>query len=153
VGILTSAQQSKDEELDLTAPAFNVTKVGSGVGVLIAAVIAVVPPALKDDEAVIVASIAVAALVILGAIALAAVDVMTRQRAREATLRYGTGKAPEQPLFYATPVENDLILQRGHSKDEYEVKLALVEKDRVSLVASRNGETIAADFAEAPSSK
>lgn len=79
--------------------------------------------------------------------------MIVRQRAREAALRYGPGKAPEQPLFYATPVERDLVLQQGHSKDEYEVQIALVENDKVSLVASRNGKTITADFEETSSSK
>lgn len=153
MGILTSTQtQSSKEELDITSPTFNVTRVGGILGGLVTAVLAVVPAALKENPAVIVAGIAAAALVVVGLIALAAVDVMTRQRAREATLRYGDGKTT-QPHFHAIPVDSDLILQQGHSNDEYEVKVALVENDKVSLVASRNGKTISADFEEAPKPK
>jgi hypothetical protein len=146
----TNAQKTKDEEVDISTPAFSITKVQTTVGLLITAVLGAVPAALRSNETIIVAAIAAGTVILLGVFALVAVDIMTRQRAHEASLRYGDGKATEKS-FQALPTE-ELVLQQGHSTDEYELKLAMVEGDSVRLVAARNGDLISATFKEAPAS-
>lgn len=78
----------QDEEWEIKAPAFNVTKVASGLGVLVSGLLAVLPTALKEDPAVVIAAIAAATAVVLGIFALVAVDVIARQRAQEAKRRW-----------------------------------------------------------------
>lgn len=151
IELFTNAQKTQEGEVDISAPAFSITKVQAALGLLISGILGVVPTALKDNVTILVASIAAATLVVLGILALVAVDIRTRQRAQEAKLRYGDGKSTE-PAFQALPTK-DLVLQLGHSKDEYEVKFATVEKGLVHVMAVRDGEPISATFKETPKPK
>lgn len=150
--LFTNAKKTENKEVEISAPAFSITKVQAALGLLISCILAAVPGAVKDNVTIIVASIAAATLVVLGIFALVAVDIRTRQRAREATLRYGNEQPAAEPSFQALPT-NDLILQLGHSSDEYEVKFATVEKGQVHVMAVRDGVPISATFKEAPKPK
>jgi hypothetical protein len=154
--LFTNAKKTKKEKVDISAPAFSATKVQAALGLLITGIIAVVPASHKDDVTVIVASIAAATLIVLGMFALVAVDIRTRQRAHEAKLRFGGGgdggSEAAAPSFQALPTKK-LILQQGHSTDEYEVQLATVEKDLVQVIATRDGDSISATFKETPKPK
>ncbi len=152
IELFTNEQKTKEGEVDISAPAFSITKVQAALGLLISGILGVVPARLKDDETILVASIAAATLVVLGIFALVAVDIRTRQRAREAALRYGEEKAAEPSSFQALPTK-DLVLQLGHNGDEYEVKFATVEKGQVHVMAVRDGEPISATFKETPTPK
>jgi hypothetical protein len=150
----TNKEKTADGKVDVETPAFSATKVQSLIGGLVMAVIAVVPTKLKEDEQIVIAAIAAGTAILLGIFALWAVDIRTRQRAREATLRWGGGPdggngGGAGHVEIALPSEN-LVLQKGHNADEYEVKLAVVDKGAVSLVAARDGEVFATTFKEAP---
>lgn len=154
--LFTNAKKTKKEKVDISAPAFSVTKIGSGVAVLIAALLAALPTTVKENTTILVASIASATLIMLAVLALVAVDIKTRQRAHEAKLRFGGGgdggSEAAAPSFQALPTKK-LILQQGHSTDEYEVQLATVEKDLVQVIATRDGDSISATFKETPKPK
>ena len=149
----TNNEKTKNGEAEVKAPAFSATKVQASLGVVLVGILAVVPATLKDDEQVVIAALAAATAIMLGVFALIAVDIRTRQRAKEASLRYGgDGAKGSPPSFQALPIE-DLVLQKGHNADEYEVKLAMVEEGSVRVVAARDGELVSATFKEAPKPK
>jgi sugar/nucleoside kinase (ribokinase family) len=143
-----SSSEKASEEVDIATPAFNVTKVMGTVGAGIAALAAALPAALVNDHAVIIAAIAAATAIILGVIALSAVDVKTRQRAHEAAMRWG-GQKPTESAFQAMPSQ-DVILQMGHNKDEYEVRYASVENGSVHVFAERQGDPVSVTFKKSP---
>jgi hypothetical protein len=136
---------AEDGKVDVKSPAFSITKVQASLGALITAIAAVAPKALQASETIQVAAIASGTVIMLGVFALAAVDIVTRQRAREATLRFGSGGGGKPGKFVALP-EGDLVLQQGHKSDEYEVKMVEVEGEAVTLVATRNGHSISPVF-------
>lgn len=144
----TNAQKTENEEVDISAPAFSVTKVQAALGLVITGILGIVPTAHKDDVTVIVASIAAATLVVLGIFALVSVDMRTRQRAQEAKLRFGA-PAPASASFQAMPTKG-LVLQMGHNSDEYEVSHAAVDGDTVRLYGDREGDPICVTFKEVP---
>ncbi|MDX6589827.1 MAG: hypothetical protein QOI84_1101 [Solirubrobacterales bacterium] len=147
----TNKEKTKKDEVDVASPAFSLTKVQATLGLFITAIVGVVPPALKDDPSVMVASIAAGAAVMLGVFYLAAVDLKTRQRAAEATLRFPDGDAPKK-AFNVVPVEDDLRIQKGPGADEYKVRFAEVSKGQVELLAAHNGDVISVPLKE-PKSK
>ncbi len=148
----TNSELTTDPTVDVKAPAFSITKVMSTLGGTLAAAVAafllLLPKNLQDDQAVVIAVIAALSLVLLGLFWLAAADIRTRQKATEATLRYGDGK-PSEAKFQALPTK-DLVLQVGHNSDEYEVKYATVEKGVINVYADRDGAPISVVFKEAP---
>lgn len=148
----TNEDKTQNNEVDVQAPAFSATKVQAALGIVIAGILGAVPSSLQADQAVVIAAIAAGTAVVLGVFGLVAVDIRTRQRAHEATLRYGNGGVGKPKTFQAVPMEK-LVLQKGHSTPEYEVKLAMVEDGSVSLVGARDGELISATFKETPPSK
>jgi hypothetical protein len=107
--LFTNKEKTKNEEVEIKAPAFSVTKITSGIGVavggLIGALLAVVPDELKKHPGVVIAAIAAATLIMLGIIVLAAVDMRTRQRAQEAKLRW----PPKQEEKDETEAKSPLI--------------------------------------------
>jgi len=151
IELLTNKKKTEDGEVDVTAPAFSVTKIMGTVGAGIAALVAALPAALVNDHAVVIAGIASATAIALGVLALAAVDVKTRQRAHEASLRWGEAKVGE-PSFQAMP-KQDVILQMGHNQDEYEVRYASVENGTVHVFAEREGTPVAVTFTKSPKPK
>jgi hypothetical protein len=150
----TNKKKTKEGDVDITSPAFSITKVQVALGLLITGIVGVLPPALKENEAVMIASIAAASLVMLGVFALSAVDIKTRQRAAEAQLRFGGGGGGgSKSSFEVMPVEENLIIQKGHNADEYEVRFAAVKKGGVDLLAARDGEFITVPFKKTPKSR
>jgi hypothetical protein len=151
----TNNEKTKEDEVDVGTPAFSITKVMSTVGTALATAVAafllLLPKGLQDDEAVVIAVIAALTLVLLGIFWLVAADFNTRQKAREATLRYGEGKT-SAAKFQALP-SKELILQLGHNSPEYEVRYATVEDGVVNLYADHEGTPIAVAFKEAPKPK
>lgn len=143
----TNKEKTKDGKVDIDTPAFSVTKVVTVLGAIIGAVLAVVPAQLKEETPVVIAAVASGTLVLLGIFTLVAVDIRTRQKAKAATLRFGDGK-PAEADFIALPVE-DLVLQRGHNKPEYEVSYLKVEGGAVHLYARNGASSITATFEEA----
>jgi hypothetical protein len=143
----TNREAVKEEKVDIEAPAFSLTKVQAGLGALIAAVSAVVPTALQENQTVVVAAIAAGTVVMLGVFALAATDLITRQRAAEAKLRWPGGSGgepattakPDSQLLLL-PDREGLVLQGKHSGVEYEVVCALAEGNMVTLVARADGQ-------------
>jgi hypothetical protein len=125
------------------APAFSVTKVQATMGTLIAAILGAVPASLQADRTVVIACLAAATLLLLGILALVAVDIQTRQRAQEAQACCGAAAAPAD--LVAVPAERVRIL-RGGSDDEYELDLVKVTGDAVRMIATRAGETITVSF-------
>jgi hypothetical protein len=138
----TNKEATKKEEVDVTAPAFSLTKVAGLMGVLIAA-IGGATAKLEGATAVKVAAIGGAALVV------AAFDLIVRQRASQAKLRYGTpsagGKKPDGPLTLL-PDSDDLVLQARHSSEEFEIKLIELDGEKATVVARHDGKTLTATF-------
>jgi hypothetical protein len=149
--VITNKEKTENNEVDIVAPGFSATKIQSLIGAAVLGVLAVVPTQLKEDEQVVIAAIAAGTAILLGMFALWAVDIRARQKAREVALRWGAPEDKPQ-VFQALPTEA-LILQKGHSTPEYEVKMAMVEEGSVSLVAARNGELVSATFKQAPKPK
>lgn len=149
----TNKEATTDKKVDVTAPAFSLTKVAGGLGTLIAA-IAVATAKLEGATAVKVAAIGGAALVLVGYFGVAAVDLVVRQRAAEAKRRWpdgGTtgkgagatagGNAKSAALPVTLAVEPDtLVVQKEPGGEEYKVQYALLEGDKVTLIALRKGE-------------
>lgn len=145
--VLTNKEKTKNKEVEITTPAFSITKVQASLGVAIAAVLAAVPASLRSDEAVVITAIAAGTALLLGVFALAAVDIRTRQRAREATLRFGSDDGASASEFVAVPDGKEkLVLQVGHSTNEYDLRLATVKDGEVTLLATRDGQSIARTF-------
>lgn len=143
----TNREATKEEKVDVETPAFSLTKVQAGIGALIAAVSAVVPTALKENQTVVVGAIAAGTVVMLGVFALAAVDLIVRQRASEAKLRWPGGSggeaaatAKDDSQLLLLPDREGLVLQKKHSGVEYEVVCALSEGSKVTLVARADGQ-------------
>jgi hypothetical protein len=141
--VFTNADKP-ESQLDIKAPAFSVTKIGTTFAALLSVVTAGLPAALRADQTIRVAAIAAATVVMLGAVALWGVDLIVRQRAAEAKLRYGgkgnhddNGSAPARYVAY--PDSNDLKLQVGSSTDEYEIHGVEVDDGEVTLQARHNG--------------
>jgi hypothetical protein len=148
IELLTNKKKTEDGEVDVTAPAFSITKIMGTVGTGIAALVAALPAALVNDHAVVIAAIASASAIALGVLALAAVDVKTRQRAHEATLRWGESTTTDSS-FQAMP-SRDVILLVGERKKEYEVRYASVEDGSVHVFAEREGSPVAVTFTKSP---
>ncbi len=151
IELLTNKKKTEDGEVDVTAPAFSVTKIMGTVGAGIAALVAALPAALVNDHAVVIAAIASASAIALGVLALAAVDVKTRQRAHEAALRWGEPEGGAS-TFQAMP-QGEVILQMGHNKDEYVVRYASVENGSIHVFAERHGTPVAVSFTKTPKPK
>jgi hypothetical protein len=148
----TNKEKTKKDEVDVASPAFSLTKVQATLGLLITAVLGAVPPSLKADPAVVIAAIAAGAAVMLGVFFLAAVDMKTRQRAAEASLRFPDGDSPKKS-FNVVPVTEDLRIQKGPSADEYRVRLAEVTRGKVEILASHDGDFITIPFTEGSASE
>jgi len=148
IDFFTNGETAESKPTDVKTPAFSATKVHAALGALVVAILGVVPAKLSEDEQIVIAAIAAGTAILLGMFGLVAVDIRTRQKAREAALRWGGGDSGPQ-TFPAVPTE-DLVLQKGHNAAEYEVKMAFVEEGAVRLVAARNGELVSATFKEAP---
>jgi hypothetical protein len=151
----TNNEKTREEKVDVESPAFSITKVmaslGTTIGAAVLALLAVLPDGLKDDPAIVIAAIAAITLVLLGIFGLVAVDIRTRQKAKEATLRYGEAKS-SAAKFEALP-NKDLILQVDGDGEEYKVKYASVENGVVNVYADRSGTPISVAFKEAPKPK
>jgi hypothetical protein len=154
IEFFTNEKKTAEEKVDVDSPAFSLTKVQTSLGGVIAAVLAVAPKALQEDETVVVAAFAAGTLILLGVFALAAVDIVTRQKAKAATLRYGDGEPAPAAKFQALPTK-DLVLQLGHNSNEYDIKYATVDGDVVRVYADRDGEDdpISVTFKEVPKPK
>jgi hypothetical protein len=135
----------KAEESDVSSPAFSLTKVQAGLGAVIVAICGALPASLQSDRTVVVAAMAAGTLIMLGVFALAAVDLVARQRASEATLRWGSAK-PAASDFVAIPDAEGLVLQEASSGEEYRIRIAEVKDDSVTLVARRGEETLTETF-------
>jgi hypothetical protein len=149
VDLFTNA--GKEDEADVNSPAFSLTKVQAGIGALIVAVSAVVPTALKENQTVVVAAIAAGTVVMLGVFALAAVDMMVRQRAAAAKLQYGSGAATatagddpkaDEGVIPLVVEPATLVVQKGPGEQEYKVEFAKLDGDKVTLIAMREGKAM-----------
>jgi len=149
--LLTNSGTAEDEAKWLVqAPAFSVTKVQATLAATVVALLAAVPSSLRAERSVVIACLAAATLILLGTLALVAVDIRTRQRAQEAEARYGdVAPAPRVDLI-AVPAER-LRIMRAASDDEYEVDVIKVTGDSVRIIATRGGKTIAVPFNPPPS--
>jgi hypothetical protein len=141
--LFTNADKS-ESELDVKSPAFSLTKVGTTYGSLLSVVTGGLPAALQANETIRIAAFAAATVVMLGVFALGAVDIIVRQRAAEATLRYsGKGhdddneSAPKR--FVAFADSSELKLQVGSNTEEYDLYAAEVNGGDVTLHAKKNG--------------
>jgi hypothetical protein len=143
--LFTNQQATEKGEVAISAPAFSITKVQAAIGLLGAAIIGIVPASLKDDQAIIITSIAAVTVVLLGIFMLAAVDLVTRQRAEQAKLRYGSGSQAEGTSKTAVPTE-PVRMMRSNSDREYAVDALKVEEDAARLLASRDGEDVKIEF-------
>lgn len=153
----TNKEATEEGKVAVKSPAFSLTKVAGGLGTLIAA-IAVAATKLEGATAVKVAAIGAGALVMVGYFGLAAVDLIVRQRMSEAKLRWPATAAdakdaakPKDPspnggTFVVVADTDDLVLQERHNGDEYELRYAEIEGDKVTLVARRDGKTLAPSF-------
>jgi hypothetical protein len=137
----------------IEAPALSLTKVQTTLGALITVAAAAVAK-LEGPTAVKVAAIGVGALVMLGVFGLAAVDLIVRQRAEEAKLRWGAETPPAKGATATdtastngdakkilVPDRNHLVLQSKHSDKEYDVLVLELEGEKATLVA-HNGEHV-----------
>jgi len=147
----TNKEKTKDGQVDVDTPAFSTTKVIAAFGAAVTAALAALPATDSHGEAVQVAAIAAGAFLVLGLCGVFAVDVSTRQKAKEAALRFGDGK-PDAARFQALPTK-DLTLQVGGGGKEYDVKYATVEDGVVNVYADREGAPISVAFKEAPKPK
>lgn len=146
-------QSAADSEVSVTAPAFKITTATEGIGAIFAAVLAVLPSALSEDETVVVAAIAAATLIVLGTFALAAVDIRTRQRAKEAELRYG-GRRQEDSGQHeadagrsvAASQDGDLEVRVLPGKNDRAVEAVTVDGHRVTLHPQGGKGSVALDF-------
>ncbi len=143
----TNKEATEEGKVAVKSPAFSLTKVSGGLGTLIAA-IAVAAAKLEGATAVKVAAIGAGALVMVGYFVVAAVDLIVRQRASEAKLRWpdggggetgGGAKSDDLPITLAVDPET-LVVQKGSGEDEYKVQYALLEGDKVTLIAKRKGQ-------------
>lgn len=152
----TNKEATENKEVDVAAPAFSLTKVSGGLGTLIAA-IAVAAAKLEGATAVKVAAIGAGALVMVGYFVVAAVDLIVRQRASEAKRRWpdgsggeggdgGGGGTPTGKAITLVAGEDDLFLQKGPNGKQYEVKYVELEGEKVTVVARRDGDTLAPSF-------
>jgi hypothetical protein len=133
-----SSQEPAKEEWLISAPAFSVTKVQATIGVFITAVLGAVPASLGSDRSVVIAAIAAGTLIMLGVLALVAVDMRTRQRAHEAKLRFGNGGSDSAGDLLAVPAQ-PLRVMKGSSDEEYDVDMLKVADGKAQLVATRDG--------------
>jgi hypothetical protein len=138
---------NNDVKEDIETPAFSLTKVSALIGVIVAG-FGVAGAKIEDVAAVKVAAIGGAALVLVAYFGVAAVDLIVRQRAAEAKLRWPDGGGGEA----AAPANGDsqqlllpdregLVLQKKHNGVEYEVVCALAEGSKVTLVARADGQS------------
>jgi hypothetical protein len=141
----TNKEATAEKKVDVAAPAFSLTKVAGGLGTLIAA-IAVAAAKLEGATAVKVAAIGGGALAMVGYFGLAAIDLIVRQRAAQAKRRWPDSKSGEgeggRSTSQAVSLVADpdtLVLQKVSGGDEYKIKYAEVEGDKVTLIAMRNG--------------
>ena len=144
-----SNEKANDEgKTDVTSPAFSLTKVQAGLGALIVAIGAVAAK-IEGTTAVKVASIGGAALVMLGVFALGAVDIIARQRAQEAKLRWGPGSTSggdgDGPITLL-PDDEGLVLQSGPQGEEFGIQYVELDGEKVTVVARRKGQTLAPTF-------
>jgi hypothetical protein len=149
-----SNKKATDEEKSaIEAPTLSLTKVQATIGTLIAA-IGAAGSQLHGPTAVKVAAIGGGALVMLGVLGLAAVDLIVRQRAETAKLRWGDGKSASGSgpqggggggggggTKILVPDVNHLVLQTKHSSKEYDLLVAELDGDKVTLVA-HDGENL-----------
>lgn len=105
------AKTQKTEEWEIATPAFNVTKYVSVLGVAVGGLLAAVPSSLKENTAVVIASIAAGAAVMLGIVVLAAVDILARQRAQEAKRRWPSEEEKGESAQEA--MGGDLVINFG----------------------------------------
>ena len=149
--VFTNADK-KDSEVDIKSPAFSVTKIGTTLAGLLSVLTAGLPAALEDNVTIRVAAFGAATAIILGIFAVWAVDIMTRQRAAEAKLRYGDGKGDQgekgsvPDRYVAYPDSNDLKLQAGSSTDEFDVHAVEIEDGEITLQARKNGRRLEEKF-------
>ncbi|HTR74382.1 MAG TPA: hypothetical protein VMH33_03875 [Solirubrobacterales bacterium] len=157
----SNKKATKKGKATVEAPAFSLTKVQASLGALIV-VIAGAAAKLEGPTAVKVAAIGAGALVMVGVFALAAVDLVARQRATEAKLRWGAKesakaetKAAKTNGSVATETDepeiwfadnDDLVVQEAHGRDEYEVRFAERKGDTLTVVSRRNGKSYEAAF-------
>ncbi len=143
--LFTNKEATADGTVAITAPAFSITKVQTAIGLLGAAILGIVPTALKDDQAIIITSIAAVTVILLGIFMLVAVDMTTRQRAEEAKLKHTSAGASPAATKTAIPAEALRVMQGGNDQ-EYAVEVLKVEDETVRLLASRNGQDLKIDF-------
>jgi hypothetical protein len=141
----SNKKATEEEKSAIEAPALSLTKVQTTLGALIT-VIAGAAAKLEGPTAVKVAAIGGGALVMLGVFGLAAVDLIVRQRAEGAKLRWGSEKTPAKAATTGAtangdgkkilvPDRNHLVLQSKHSDKEYDVLVLELEGEKATLVA------------------
>lgn len=142
----TNSEAVEKEKVDVEAPAFSLTKVAALIGVIVAG-FGVAGAKIEDVAAVKVAAIGGAALVLVAYFGVAAVDLIVRQRAAEAKLRWPSGSEGEATAtvkddsqLLLLPDRQGLVLQKKHNGVEYEVVCALAEGSKVKLVAQADGQ-------------
>jgi hypothetical protein len=132
-----------DGKTAVESPAFSLTKVQASLGTLIVAIAGAVAK-LEGTTSVKIAAIGAGALVMVGVFGLAAADLIARQRAAEAKLRWGpeakkAAATPATGSFYLYPESDDLVLRKGHAGDMYDIDRVKVEGEKVTLIAHRGG--------------
>jgi hypothetical protein len=140
-----ASQETDKEKWLISAPAFSITKVQTFIGLLITGILGALPASLKADRSIVIAAIAAGTLILLGVLALVAIDMHVRQRAEEAKLRYeNKTPAPDDDLA-AKPTER-LRVMRGESDHKFDVNELKVTDGAAHLVATRKGESVSIPF-------
>jgi hypothetical protein len=139
----SNEEATEEGKVAIKSPAFSITKVGGTLATLIAA-ISVAAAKLEGATAVKVAVIAAGTFVLLAYFGLAAVDIVVRQRAAAAKLRWpaGSGAGGSGAVVPLVPDLDGLILQSKHNGDEYELHFAELKDGKVTLVARRDGKSL-----------
>ena len=143
----SNKKATEDEKTAIESPTLSLTKVQATIGTLVVA-FGAAGAKLHGPTAVKVAAIGGGALIMLGVFGLAAVDLIVRQRAEAAKLRWGSVKPPAagggseaNGKTILVPDRNHLVLQSKHSGKEFDVLVAELDGETVTLVA-HDGETM-----------
>jgi hypothetical protein len=144
--LFTNNEATKEGNVVVEAPAFSLTKVWGGLTAAIGAVAAALPALLGAPQTIVVAAIAAGTVGFVAFLGLAGVDLIVRQRASEAKLRYPAGPGKGNGKVVLLPDQDHLVLQDKHSGDEYELVVAELEDEKVTLIAHRGTKALAPTF-------
>jgi hypothetical protein len=132
----SNKQATDDEKSAIEAPTLSLTKVQATIGTLIVA-IAGAAAKLEGPTAVKVAAIGAGALIMVGVFILAAVDLIARQRAEEAKLRWAATPTTGGAAGNCTPAKSPPAVEA----ETFEIKFGPGD-DEVTVIAHSNGKSV-----------